>query len=89
MKNKLALAGVVAIALALGGCSWQTVKDWIEQNTPRIACKKAESEYAKWVAAGKPINFGGRDEKSIIRILSDAGYAEAREWCAGNGVIIK
>jgi hypothetical protein len=50
MKNKLALAGVVAIALLASGCN----------TTSAQRCAAYKAAYDKWIAAGKP---GGEAEE--------------------------
>lgn len=87
MRKTLALAGVITLAIGLGGC-FKIVEEYIKEHAPAVLCKAAEKEWAKWNAEGRPLSFGGRDEKSIIRFLSDAGYAEAKQWCADKGVTI-
>ena len=87
MKKYAAIGGALALALIVSGCH-QTVANWLEENAPLVACKRAESEYADWVAAGKPIDRGGKQEASVIRAATDLAYRETREWCAKKGVII-
>lgn len=86
--KKFALAGAVAlVAISAGGCS-KFFEEYIKKNAPAVLCSAAEKEWAKWNDAGRPLSFGGRDEKSLIRVLSDAGYAEVRSWCASKGITI-
>lgn len=87
MKNKLAIAGVIALALTTGGCM-ETVKEWFKQNAPAVACKTEASKYAKWVADGRPVDRGGQDEAALIRAGIELAHKEVREWCASKGITI-